>query len=152
MQAKPIEECPAATPDGSTPACAWAKAQTSITAKLQLQVPLYPPWQPPPLPAVTLQQLIPKREFVTKEDQPTASQAFQSQVQAAAKQLAIDYHKVIVHPRMLFLIMHAALYCLYSCICSCGTVLTVPEHMVQTTLIHFGCLLPCDEQASEVHG
>lgn len=103
-QAKPIEEGPAATPDGSTPACAWAKAQTSITARLELQVPLYPPWQPPPLPAVTLQQLIPKRDFVTKEDQPTASQAFQSQVQAAAKQLAIDYHKVAPAP------MHALLH------------------------------------------
>ena len=96
MQAKPIEDCPAASPDGSTPACAWVKTQTSITARLELQVPLYPPWQPPPLPAVTLQQLIPKREFVEKEERPTASQAFQSQVQAAARQLAVDYHKVIL--------------------------------------------------------
>ena len=95
MQAKPIEEAPAAGTDGSAPACAWAKAQTSITATLQLQGPLYPPWQPPPLPAVTLQQLIPKREFVKKESRPTASQVFQLQVQAAVKQLALDYQKVI---------------------------------------------------------
>lgn len=94
VQAKPIEEAPAAVTDGSTPVCAWAKAQTSITATLQLQTPLYPPWQPPPLPAVTLQQLIPKREFVKKEMRPTASQVFQAQVQAAVKQLALDYQKV----------------------------------------------------------
>lgn len=97
MQAKPIEDCPAATPDGSPPACAWLKAQTSIIARLELQEPLYPPWQPPPVPAVTLQQLIPKREFVEKEERPTANQAFQSQVQAAARQLAVDYHKVSLH-------------------------------------------------------
>ena len=97
LQAKPIEESAAAVSDGSSPVCAWAKAQTSVTARLELQAPLYPPWQPPPLPAVALQQLIPKREFVKKEERPTASQAFQSQVQAAAKQLAVDYHKVAVH-------------------------------------------------------
>lgn len=97
LQAKPIEDSAASAPDGSPPVCAWAKAETSITARLELQAPLYPPWQPPPMPAVTLQQLIPKREFLKKEERPTASQAFQSQVQAAARQLAVDYHKVTVH-------------------------------------------------------
>lgn len=101
LQAKSIEDCPAATPDGSTPSCAWAKAQTIVTARLELQEPFYPPWQPPPLPAVTLQQLIPKREFVKKEERPTASQAFQSDVQAAARQLAVDYHKVSLYSGML---------------------------------------------------
>ena len=95
MQAKPIEEAPAASTDGSPPACAWAKAQTIITATLQLQDPLYPPWQPPPMPAVSLQQLIPKRQFVKAEDKPTVSQVFQAQVQSAVKQLAVDYHMVI---------------------------------------------------------
>lgn len=94
MQAKPIEEAPAASTDGSLPPCAWAKAQTTITAMLQLQDPLYPPWQPPPMPAVSLQQLIPKRQFVKAEDKPTASQVFQAQVQSAVKQLAAEYHKV----------------------------------------------------------
>ena len=95
MQAKPIEEAPAASTDGSPPPCAWAKAQTTITATLQLQDPLYPRWQPPPMPAVSLQQLIPKRQFIKTEDKPTASQVFQAQVQSAVKQLAVDYHKVI---------------------------------------------------------
>ncbi|KAA6417329.1 MAG: tetratricopeptide repeat 18, partial [Trebouxia sp. A1-2] len=80
-KAKPIEEAPAASTDGSLPPCAWAKAQTTITAMLQLQDPLYPPWQPPPMPAVSLQQLIPKRQFVKAEDKPTASQVFQAQLQ-----------------------------------------------------------------------
>lgn len=94
MQAKPIEEARPASADGKPQPCAWAKAQTTITATLQLQTSLYPPWQPPPLPAVTLQQLIPQRHFVKKEDKPTASQVFQAQVKSAAKQLAADYHKV----------------------------------------------------------
>ncbi|KAL0022439.1 hypothetical protein WJX79_000099 [Trebouxia sp. C0005] len=93
-KAKPIEEAPAASTDGSLPPCAWAKAQTTITAMLQLQDPLYPPWQPPPMPAVSLQQLIPKRQFVKAEDKPTASQVFQAQVQSAVKQLAAEYHKM----------------------------------------------------------
>ena len=95
MQAKPIEEAPAASTDGSPPPCAWTRAQTTITATLQLQDPLYPPWQPPPMPAVSLQQLIPKRQFVKAEDKPTASQVFQAQIQSAVKQLAVDYHKVV---------------------------------------------------------
>lgn len=108
MKAKAIEEAPAAAGDGAVPACAWVKAQTSITAMFQLQKPLYPPWQPPPLPAVTLQQLMPKREFVRKEERPTASQTFQSQVQAAVKQLALDYHKASI---ALFVI-HCCYFCL----------------------------------------
>jgi len=104
LQAKPIEEASAASSDGSPLPCAWAKAQTSITATLQLQTSLYPPWQPPPMPAVTLQQLIPKRQYVEKKEQPTASQMFQAQVQVAAQQLAADYHKVSCITRLLWLV------------------------------------------------
>ena len=106
LQAKAIEDSAAAASDSSPPTCAWVKAQTSITARLELQAPLYPPWQPPPLPAVTLQQLIPKREFVKKEERPTASQTFQSQVQAAARQLAVDYRKVAVHNHLVLAKSH----------------------------------------------
>lgn len=93
MQAKAIEEGPAGT-DGSPVQSAWAKAGTVITATLQLEQPLYPPWQPPPAPAVTLQQLIPKREYVKQEVRVSPSQQFQAEVKAAAKKLAVSYHAV----------------------------------------------------------
>ena len=94
LQAKPIEEAPAASTDGTAAQCAWAKAGTSLTGTLQLQTPLFPPWQPPPQPAVTLQQLIPKREFVKQEKKVTPSEQFQGQIKAAARKLALEYHKV----------------------------------------------------------
>lgn len=115
---------------------------------LELQVPLYPPWQPPPLPAVTLQQLIPKREFVKKEERPTASQAFQSQVQAAATQLAVDYHKVSLRSWKLLCVVNAAYL---ACFLHCWhkQCLTLRGPMGAKHLKSLGCLPLCNKQGSE---
>lgn len=41
--------------------CAWAAAETSLTVSLSLSAPLFPPWEPPPKPVNTLEEMVPKR-------------------------------------------------------------------------------------------
>ena len=86
------------------------------------------------MPAVTLQQLIPKRSFVTKEEQPTASQVFQAQVQSAAKQLATDYHKVR-------LTAHSAKYIPYNLDCfACSWAMCVRVYDLSAMMRGMMCL------------
>lgn len=49
-------------PFGSEPRpSAWAAAETEISVSLTLTKPIFPAWSPPPKPANTLEQLVPKR-------------------------------------------------------------------------------------------
>eukprot|EP00873_Tetraselmis_striata_P034858 jgi/Tetstr1/455122/TSEL_041974.t1 len=71
--------------------CAWAAAETSLTVSLSLSAPLFPPWEPPPKPVNTLEEMVPKRNLEKIVEPKQASDDFRSEVRRAAKSLAADY-------------------------------------------------------------
>eukprot|EP00798_Chlamydomonas_sp_ICE-L_P014250 gene14250-20223_t len=61
-KAKPIEESPAPSADGSVP-CAWKDAATSLDLVVSFARPVFPPWRPPRKPERSLPELLPSRHI-----------------------------------------------------------------------------------------
>ncbi|GMH45184.1 hypothetical protein BSKO_13141 [Bryopsis sp. KO-2023] len=87
-KAKPIEAAPEATKEF----CPWS--ETEVSFKLTFSKPLVPPWQPPPKPSKSFEEVIPRRPEKKAPEPKSATMEFKSQIQSLVEFLKKEYEEI----------------------------------------------------------